>query len=221
LAGKEFILSRYRGVPLDAPQIAALLEPFLGGFSLSDRQLDNISTYINIVSLWNERTNLTAIRDPQEMVRRHFGESLFAAVQLLAPESTLRVLDIGSGAGFPGIPLRIFAPEIGLTLIESHGKKATFLREVSRALGWKDVEVFNGRAEAYTSQAELVTMRAVEKFESVLPVAASKVEAGGRLALFIGAAQLASAQELVPGAWEAAVPVPESSSRVLAVRLER
>ena len=132
---------------------------------------------------------------------RHFGESLFAA-RLLFPRSgtfgasgrsreTLHVIDVGSGAGFPGLPIKIWAPEVQLTLIESNHKKATFLREVVRTLDLMDVDVFAGRAETFSGgKGDMVTLRAVERFDSALAVAAELVRPQGRLAVLAGKSQL-------------------------------
>src|SRR6476660_7599438 len=126
-------------------RIAELLEPFLSDNSrrtsaLSRSQVRLISMYVDLLLRWNDRVNLTAIRAPEEIVTRHFGESIFAARQLFPlPEveagRTAQVIDIGSGAGFPGLPAKVWAPHIHLTLIESNQKKATFLLEVVRHLG--------------------------------------------------------------------------------------
>src|SRR5947207_2678164 len=140
---------------MQSHRIAELLQPFLSA-PLTDLQLENISTYIDILLRWNARINLTAVRQPEEIVTRHFGESLFAARHLFpqpeihdasgeprAPKPsaasepsgdahTTSIIDVGSGAGFPGLPIKIRAPHTHLTLIESSQKKATFLREVSR-----------------------------------------------------------------------------------------
>src|ERR1039457_5516365 len=123
---------------MDVPHIAARLEPFLNR-ELTPAQLDQISTYIDLLQRWNARINLTAIRNEEEIVTRHFGESLFLARHLFPSTSPPRhpessVLDIGSGAGFPGVPIKIWAPGIHLTLFESNHKKTVFLREVARAL---------------------------------------------------------------------------------------
>jgi 16S rRNA (guanine527-N7)-methyltransferase len=201
---------------VDAAHISALLSPFIQ--ELAPAQLHDISTYIDILLRWNQRVNLTAVRDPEEIVTRHFGESLFAARHLLAPDDTLTVIDVGSGAGFPGLPLRLYAPGIRLTLIESHARKAAFLREVIRALALTDATVFHGRAQDFPARADLVTLRAVEKFELVLPTAARLVLPAGRLALLIGAAQLPRASRLLPAlSWSAPLPVPHSAARILSV----
>lgn len=203
---------------MERERLQEILRPYLAERELPDAAAGLISTYIDILLRWNARTNLTAVRDPEQIVGRHFGESLFAAVNLVVPESDLTVNDLGSGAGFPGIPIKIFAPGLRMTLIESQIKKVTFLREVIRALELRDVAVHYGRAEQFGRKADLLTFRAVEKFDSVLPVALGLVAPGGRLAMLVGAAQVARAKELVGGDWQAPIPVPGSESRVLAVR---
>src|ERR1700734_4453687 len=113
---------------MEADRIAELLQPFTAGAELSPLLLQQLQRYLELLLRWNAQINLTAVRDPEQMVTRHFGESLFAARVLLgdgtAPSTSLA--DVGSGAGFPGIPIKLFAPEVDVTLIESQGKKATF-----------------------------------------------------------------------------------------------
>ena len=231
-------------------RIAELLEPFLTACAaLSSAQLRDISTYIDILLRWNARINLTAIRDPEEIVTRHFGESLFAARHLFPDAPTVRatneasapalseasvpsvssvvndlacttVADIGSGAGFPGIPVKLWAPHIALTLIESNHKKSTFLRELVRTLTLTDVNVFPGRAETLAPNAafDVVILRAVERFGSALPIAASLVVPGGRLALLIGSAQLGLTRATLPDfSWQDPFAIPGTRSRVLVV----
>lgn len=209
-------------------------------------QLADISTYSDILLRWNARINLTAVRDPEQIVTRHFGESLFAASHLFpqgqlggivtpgcvegiggrdpgsrqpAADNHSLVADIGSGAGFPGLPLKIWAPQIAVSLIESNHKKATFLREVIRVLKLTDVEVQTVRAEALESGLfGLVTLRAVERFESILPVAARLIAPRGRLALLIGASQIDEARSVLPDLqWSEPKPIPASQSRILAI----
>jgi len=200
---------------VETARIAELLAPFAG--ELPPEQLEQISKYIDIMTKWNEKINLTAVRDPEDIVLRHFGEAFFAARTLLEPESALEVMDVGSGAGFPGMPLKLFAPRIKLTLVEAQEKKATFLREVTRALAFGNVSVLAARAETLTVKADLVTLRAVEKFDAVLPVAGHLVKAGGRLALLIGTGQIGSAHQLPEFDWQEAIKVPQSRTRVLLV----
>jgi 16S rRNA (guanine527-N7)-methyltransferase len=211
---------------VETSRIADLLAPFLATpehVVLTKNQLNNISMYIDILCRWNARVNLTAIRQPDEIVTRHFGESLFAAKNLfpVGPEKVEepRVLDVGSGAGFPGLPMKIWSPSIQLTLIESNHKKAAFLREVCRALSFHDVEVFNDRAENFpAAEGDVVSLRAVEKFESTLSIAKPLVAPNGRLALLIGQSQVDQVQDSSPTyIWKHLIPIPQSSNRVLMI----
>ena len=205
---------------MEASKICDLLAPFLGSIRLTSFQIGQISTYLDLLVKWNAKTNLTAIRDPEEIVRRHFGESLFAAAKLYPddPSAKETLIDFGSGAGFPGIPTKIYVPELHVILIESQNKKATFLREVIRSLGLKEIQVHLGRAEQSALSARTVIMRAVEKFEQSLPVAASLVEDRGRLAVLIGAGQVEKTKSLVPSVqWGESVRIPGSEQRVLLV----
>src|SRR5260370_9522 len=113
--------------------------------------LPKLSPDPDLLLKWNARTNLTAIRDPEEIVRRHFGESLFAARHLnpTTPDpSPMTLLDFGSGAGFPGLPIALLRPDLQVTLAESQNKKAAFLREAVRTLILPNVEVWDARVEA-------------------------------------------------------------------------
>src|SRR5581483_630014 len=109
--------------------IAALLEPYITG--LTQAQIAQVSTFLDLLLRWNAKTNLTSIRDPQQIISRHFGESFFLAHQLFGPEGfqlpitnhQLPIFDVGSGAGFPGIPLKIAYPDVTLTLVEAHHTK--------------------------------------------------------------------------------------------------
>ena len=128
-----------------------------------------------------------------------------------------RLADLGSGAGFPGIPIKLWAPNIALTLIESNQKKATFLREIARALTLTDVNIQNARAETLPpSTFDVVTLRAVERFPNALEVAATLLAPSGRLALLISSSQLPAIHTALPTfAWAPPIPVPGSQSRIL------
>ena len=204
---------------MTSEQIRELLSHFLGGETLSNQQAQLISRHLELLLKWNPRINLTSITAPEQIITRHFGESLFAALELYPkPMGFGSMIDLGSGAGFPGIPIKIWAPELHVTLIESQQKKATFLREVTRALNLTSLDVANQRAEALGLQADTVTLRAVEKFDSTLPIAANLVNKGGRLALLIGATQVATATSLLPQfSWNSSIPMPLSQSRVLLI----
>lgn len=213
-------------------RIDELLAPFLAA-PLTAAQFDQISIYIDLLLRWNSRVNLTAIRDPEQIVTRHFGESLFAARHLLpdpgaspasssGPQSAAtvpRIVDLGSGAGFPGLPIKIWSPQSPMTLIESNQKKVAFLREVIRALTLTTIDVFAGRAENYpAASATLVTLRAVESFASVLPTAAGLLAPAGRLVLLISQPQFREAQASLPRfSWGVPLPIPDSTSRIILV----
>jgi len=258
---------------MDASRISALLEPFLGppgDRRLSTNDLDRISTYIDLLLRWNARINLTAIRDPEQIVPRHFGESLFLARHLfpgasvqtegarfIAPltmsgdltrreegskleaqsSKLLHVVDLGSGAGFPALPIKIWAPCIHLTMIESNHKKATFLREAARALTLTNVDVIAERAEAVAARlqqqdqtpppttgpaaatfplADVVTFRAVEKFSQILPLAAAFLSPSATLAILIAESQLEQLRTISSMTWQT-IHIPQSHQGTLAL----
>jgi 16S rRNA (guanine527-N7)-methyltransferase len=137
--------------------------------------------YLALILRWNGRMNLTAVRDPKEIVSRHFVESIACAQALPAGIATL--LDFGSGAGLPGIPIALCRPEIKVTLAESQIKKAAFLREVVRSLKL-NATVFAGRAENLHEKFDCVALRAVDRMEQAVKAASGLVRAGGWLAVF-------------------------------------
>src|SRR5262245_19967859 len=203
---------------VDRSDIARLLQPFA---KLDQKQLEQTSAYLDLLLKWNARTNLTSLREPGEIVKRHFGESFFAAKHLLPAGTAESVIDLGSGAGFPGLPLAVFAPTAQVTLLESNAKKAAFLNEVIHALQLSNVKTVRQRGEDHQGQADLVTMRAVEEFSKSAAVALGLVRDGGRLALMIGAAQVDTAKALMPDVrWRPAVPIPSSHSRVILVGIK-
>jgi 16S rRNA (guanine527-N7)-methyltransferase len=181
---------------LSEAQIASLLHPYL---TPPPEILPKLSLYLDLLLKWNARTNLTAIRDPEEIVRRHFGESLFAA-QHLGPCDTL--LDLGSGAGFPGLPIALLHPEIRVTLAESQNKKSTFLREAVRTLSLQNVEIWPSRAESMpqTRQFHTVTMRAVDNMAAA--IAAATPRATHQLLL------LTSTPPILPPEFTSHPPIP-------------
>ncbi|WP_353072935.1 16S rRNA (guanine(527)-N(7))-methyltransferase RsmG [Tunturiibacter gelidiferens] len=191
---------------LSEAEIASLLTPYLP--NAAPVVVSQLSLYLELLLKWNARTNLTAIRDPEEIVRRHFGESLFAG-QHLAPEIRT-LLDFGSGAGFPGLPIAILRPEIAVTLAESQNKKATFLREAVRTLGLP-VEVWAGRVEAMpkTIQFHTVTLRAVDNMAAALSSAAPLAEK--ELLLLVGAPPIQPPDFTL----RAPIPIPGTQTSIL------
>jgi 16S rRNA (guanine527-N7)-methyltransferase len=161
---------------LTPEQIGELLRPYTADATPVHmdwrRVYDQLGAYLALILKWNAKVNLTAIRSPEEIVRRHFGESLFAGLHLGACES---LLDFGSGAGFPGLPIQILRPELRVTLAESRQKKASFLREAVRTMGL-ETEVWPTRVEEMPAARSfsVVTMRAVDEMQEAVIAAAPR-----------------------------------------------
>ena len=195
---------------LSETRIADLLAPYLGDAATPPNLLQQLSLYLDLLLRWNARTNLTAIREPEEIVRRHFGESLFAGrhlTPLFPAEATL--LDFGSGAGFPGLPIQLLLPQLRVTLAESQGKKASFLREAVRTLGLT-TEVWADRVEALPASRRFsaVTLRAVDRMEQALASARERIAPSGWLVTL-------SAEPAPEGSLSFPVPGAESSHLTL------
>jgi 16S rRNA (guanine527-N7)-methyltransferase len=175
-----------------------------------------LAEFAALLLRWNRRINLTAIRDEEGILRRHFAESIACARALPAEISTL--LDFGSGAGFPGIPIAIFRPEITVTLAESQSKKAAFLREAIRVLGIS-AAVHGGRAEDLEASFDCVTLRAVDRMPEAVATAARLVKSWGWLAPMTTNAALNSLKDAA-GAdflWEAELKLVGGAERILAL----
>jgi 16S rRNA (guanine527-N7)-methyltransferase len=163
----------------DPDRIPAVLREF-GLPSLSAQQTAAFEAYLEILLKWNSRTNLTAIRDPETIVRRHFVECIACA--RLLPEEISSLLDFGSGAGFPGIPIAICMPSLSVTLAESQKKKAAFLHEAARILQLR-VAIFGARAELISARFDCVILRAVDQMNVAIQLASSMLNPGGWLAV--------------------------------------
>jgi 16S rRNA (guanine527-N7)-methyltransferase len=165
-------------VPI-AEQMSKLLAE--AGLAPADADVaGKVEAYLNLLVRWNSRMNLTAVRDTAGILSRHFLESIECARLLPAGIGTL--LDFGSGAGFPGIPIALFRPEIAVTLAESQSKKAAFLREAIRTLGISTI-VHSARAELLQDQFDCVTLRAVDKMPEAVQAASKLVAPRGWLAV--------------------------------------
>lgn len=187
-------------------EIRSLLEPYVmrvGTAQLTDPLIGQISEYLDLLIRWNARVSLTAIRRPEEMVERHFGESLFTGAQLASrlPEGA-ELLDYGSGPGFPGLPIQMLLPGLRVTVGESQTRKVAFLREVIRTLGLS-AEVWPRRVEQMPSDRrfDAVTMRAVEKMSTTVGDTVARTREGGWVAALVGSGiELAGAEALlIPG----------------------
>ena len=183
-----------------------------------DDQVVQIQQYINILLSWNDNVNLTAIRDPLEILYRHFCESMFAGISV--PIERGRLADVGTGAGFPGLPLKILHPSLQVFLIESNIKKATFLAEVIRALGLKDAQVLVRRYEELGEEIaplDFACARALGEFPAFLDWAHREHLAAKEVVLWIGAQDLPEILKSPTWEWREPIRVPNSLRRVLLV----
>jgi len=169
------------------------------GLQLTRRQLDAFRRYASELIAWNEHHNLTAITDPQDIEIKHFLDSL-TCLLAIKPKPGDRVADVGSGAGFPGLPLRIVSPQIQLTLVEATGKKAEFCRHVVRELGLEGVEVIHARVEDVGHQPghreayDWAVARAVAQLPVLVEYMLPLLRVGGRMVALKGETGPAEAQ---------------------------
>jgi 16S rRNA (guanine527-N7)-methyltransferase len=206
--------------PSPAVLSAETIRRALGEFQLevNEHQIVYIQQYMELLLAWNEKINLTAIRDPLEILYRHFCESMFAAVAV--PVEHGRLADVGSGAGFPGIPLKIIRPELQTFLVESNMKKATFLAEVLRNIELPETRVLVSRYEELGEELmplDFVCSRAVGEFEPFLAWAASDHVAAKQVILWIGGRDLDQARRGMNWEWREPIAVPNSLRRYLLV----
>jgi 16S rRNA (guanine527-N7)-methyltransferase len=202
--------------PLSEDTVRRALAEFQ--ISASDGQILLIHRYMKILRQWNEKLNLTAIRDPLEILYRHFCESMYAGVAV--PVEFGRLADIGSGGGFPGIPLKILRPELELFLIESNIKKGTFLAEVVRDLELANTRVLISRYEELSEELaplDFVCSRALGEFGPFLDWAASEQLSAGRTLLWVGGRDLDEIRRSMQWEWQEPIAVPQSLRRYLLI----
>lgn len=170
-------------------------------------------SYLALLLRWNSRINLTAIRDEDGILKRHFVESIACACAL--PENIATLLDFGSGAGFPGIPIALCRPSTLVTLAESQSKKAAFLQEAVRVLGLS-TKVHGARADGLAVQFDCVTLRAVDRMSEAVTAAGELVSPGGYLAVMTTQGELRAVQSAAgPGfRWDSQHPLPGSEVQV-------
>jgi 16S rRNA (guanine527-N7)-methyltransferase len=179
-----------------------------------------IRTYISLLLHWNRTISLTAVTDPLEVLRFHFGESMFAASSIANRNG--RLADVGSGAGFPGIPLKLALPALEVILIESNAKKAAFLAEAIRELGLERTEIYRGRFEDFRAEGpefDFVTARAIGRHEELIKWAFGAIKLGGNLILWLGADDAAQVMLKKAWRWSKPLPIPGSHSRNILVGL--
>lgn len=192
----------------ESSRFRELLNRNLSGIcTLSDTQIQQLHSHYQLLSRWNKTLNLTAIRDLETAVLRHYCESLFLGVSL--PSRNLSVADLGSGAGFPGIPMAVLRPDCRFTLIESHKRKAVFLREGTR--GYPNVQVAALRAEQVEISFDWLVSRAVP-WQDVLE---RVPELAPRVALLLGAGDAIKLLKTKGIAWRPTVTLPWGKRRKL------
>lgn len=157
------------------------------GFPLTDRQKEQFERYFELLVEWNEKINLTAITDKDEVYLKHFYDSIAPILQGLIENQPIRLLDIGAGAGFPSLPMKILFPELDVTIIDSLNKRINFLHLLAEELGLSGVHFYHGRAEdfaqdkAFRAQFDLVTARAVARMQVLSELTIPYLKVGGRL----------------------------------------
>jgi 16S rRNA (guanine527-N7)-methyltransferase len=179
--------------------------------------LRSVATYIELLLRWNRKINLTTITDVDEIVERNFGESFLGAGYL--PSQAGRYCDVGSGAGFPGLALKLVQPAWKAILLEPVGKKAAFLSEVGHALGVKGLEVEIARwqdSQIQPGTLDVVMARALGGYEELVEWANGRVKPQGRLMLWLGGHDAKAIQALPGWKWQVQ-PLPSSRERVLLV----
>ncbi len=188
------------------------------GFKPSSEQAEAIREYVSLLLRWNQRISLTRVTDPVEILRFHFGESLFATE--IVPIRQGRLADVGSGAGFPGLALKIAVPELEVVLIESSTKKSAFLAEVCRSLGLKGVRILKTRAEdlkADDERFEFVTARALGNYSSLLSWASRHFGPSAKIVLWLGTEEVDRLSGNVDWTWRKPELIPGANRRFILV----
>ncbi len=213
-------MTTYAEKPLSEETIRRALSEFQ--ITLDCKQVVLIQQYIKTLLRWNDKLNLTAIRNPLEILYRHFCESMFAAGAI--PVDKGRLADIGSGPGFPGIPLKILRPELELFLVESNIKKGTFLAEVIRELELSNARVLISRYEELGEELaplDYICSRAVGEFGPFLEWAGSPPVGAGQVVLWIGGRDLEEVRKSRQWEWKEPILVPQSLQRYILVGKKR
>ena len=209
-------MQKQPGHALSTGQIHASLAPF--GVKLSEEQIEWFRKYLDLLIYWNRTVNLTATDDPEEIVGRHFGESIFALSIIAMPHG--RLADVGSGAGFPGLPLKIASVGLDVLLMEPNLKKCAFLAELVAQTGLSGISVARMRYEEYSSAGkkfDFIVSRALGNYKALLRWARNVLEEKGKVILWLGAEDSVSVSKSREWEWEAPFLIPGSRRRVVLV----
>jgi 16S rRNA (guanine527-N7)-methyltransferase len=190
------------------------LEPY--GVPVTAGVSEAIQEYVRLLMHWNRRIALTALTDAEEILRFHFGESLFASHAV--PIEIGRLADVGTGAGFPGLALKLFRPGLHVTLLESNAKKCAFLREVVRTLSLTEVEVVRQRFEDYAMRGpkfDFIASRALGGFDALLSWSLSALADYGRVVLWVGLQDAGRISMVERWTWQEPIAIPGTKKRML------
>lgn len=207
--------------PLSDDLIARTLRSY--GVSSTPQLSEAIRTYIDLLLRWSSKMALTTVTNPAEILRFHFGESMFAVSQV--PIRHGRLADVGTGAGFPAVPISMVVPDLECILIESNQKKATFLAEVVRTLELDHVEVYRGRMESYPTSSlslDFSISRALGMHENFLSWSAARLNHAGKAILWLGdddASKILA--DSSSWSWSPPTRIPDSQHRVLLIGSKR
>jgi 16S rRNA (guanine527-N7)-methyltransferase len=204
--------------PLTDDEIMRVLTPYNVEVTDLGHLCDQIRLYTDLLLRWNRRISLTTITDPLEILRFHFGESLLAVSSV--PIRHGRLADVGSGAGFPAIPIRMACSDVALALIESNRKKAAFLAEVARELDLSGIEIHSERMEDVDDrnlEFDFVTARAVAMDDVFLRWANNHIKPSGIIALWLGRDDSTRISLSSSWKWRDPISVPSADRRVILV----
>jgi 16S rRNA (guanine(527)-N(7))-methyltransferase RsmG len=200
--------------------IVQTLQPY--GVSATPQLSEKISTYIDLLLRWNEKIALTTVKNPAEILRFHFGESMFAVSQAAIRHG--RLADVGTGAGFPAVPIGMVVPDLECILIESNQKKATFLAEVVRTLKLDRIEVYRGRMESYPAPSlplDFSISRALGMHKEFLSWSAARLNHSGKTILWLGDDDASQIMKNESWDWDPPSKIPGSEHRVLLMGSKR
>lgn len=204
---------RYRELSSDE-QIRAALRPYL--VEPTSTQVGAIRTYLNSLLLWNVKLNLTSLTDPAEILARHFGESFYCLPFIRHRDG--RLADVGSGAGFPGLALKVLLPDLQVTLIESSARKCSFLKEVSRQLGLRTVKILHSRYQDEImpdASLDFIASRALGGYHDLLRWSFSVLRESGSVLLWLGGKDCTILRRTGAWAWSQPKLLPLSRDRYI------
>ena len=203
-------------ITLTPSRISTLLGPYRCPVDLV--LAERVGRYVSQLIHWNRRVSLTAVMDPVEIVRRHFGESFFAVE--VVPISEGRLADVGSGAGFPGAAIALASPRAQVTLIEPNSKKVAFLETIRGDLDLRNLEITKARVEdcwEILARADFVTSRAFGNYDKLLKVMSSRRGSGAKAVFWLGESDARKIGSQAGWRWSEPLRIPQSERRVLLI----